>query len=66
MRDIESRRMLEIGCGPAHLSERLLRRYPSLRIMCLELNPKFIALATRRLDSVRMRALVVRFLLHAF
>ncbi len=44
-----ARRLLEVSCGPGHFSERLLRAMPRLSIVCVEIEPRFVAEATARL-----------------
>jgi hypothetical protein len=53
--------LLEVGCGPAHYSERLLREFRHLTIVCVEVDKRFAAIASERLGplfSARFRIIV--------
>lgn len=55
-----SRRLLEVACGPGHYSERLLVAMPRLSIVCVEIEPRFIAQSTARLRRFGRRFRAVR------
>lgn len=52
-------RILELACGPAHFSERVLREFSAADITCVELDDDFIKLGQERLEQ-RLGAAVVR------
>ncbi len=51
----------KIGCGPGHVSERLLRSFVQLNVICLEADSRFVAEARARLGAeMGARFVVVR------
>ena len=43
--------VLELGCGPGHLSEKILINMPNTRIVCIEGEKKFVKMAKTRLST---------------
>lgn len=56
----KARSLLEVGCGPAHYSERLLQTFRDLSIVCIEVDSRFAKLATGRLKHFGTRFQLVQ------
>ncbi len=50
----EARRVVDLGCGPGHLTEFLARRWPDAVIEAVDSSPEMVAAAKKRgIDAVR-------------
>jgi SAM-dependent methyltransferase len=55
-----AKRVVDLGCGAGCLTDRLLRRLPGATVVGVDLDPRLLALARRRLEPFGRRAVLVR------
>jgi trans-aconitate methyltransferase len=43
--------LIDIGCGPGYLAEKIARRFPALHVIGLDIAPEMVVMASRRLAA---------------